>query len=409
MPPIRVTYPPPANEQDFEELCLQILRVHYNRPQLELYGHRGESQSGVDIFDPSGIQPMIGAQCKLHRLSKGLRPAEVRAEVHKARSFTPPLSIYFILTTAKRTSAAYQAIAALNEEHIAQGLFQVQLMTWERIDQLLQQYPHVANSFYKTLSSESIRQLEDDLTSLRQSMSALRETLHTALQPPATPSAFVECMHARLVRTPSRIGPIVNVADFEQQTKMLLGKIRGDDRIASILNGVHFPICIPKCEIGDYGLLVDELFLPAVKRAYEATFANRSFQNKIGRKLHGQLAIARECSQERLIEKMATGSVVGILFPVALQGYSVLAAREAMAKLPKGFVLSGVLDICVAMIEYSDVLARDDRVPTVVCAGTTWQGDLSLCFHPNKESLNFCVQDEAFAIGSFSPGLLYIS
>jgi hypothetical protein len=105
---------------------------------------------------------------------------------------------------------------------------------------------------------------------------------------------------------------------------------------------------------------------------------------------------------------MATRPVVGILFPVALQGYSILAAREQMASLPEGFVLSGVLDACVAMVEYPDVLARDDYAPTLVCAGTTWQANLSLCFHPDNKSLNFCVADEAFAVGSFSPSLLYI-
>jgi hypothetical protein len=124
-------------------------------------------------------------------------------------------------------------------------------------------------------------------------------------------------------------------------------------------------------------------------------------------KLRGQLAIADDSCQTRLIKRMATEPLVGILFPIALQGYSVLAAREQMASLPEGFVLSGVLDACVAMTAYPDVLAQD-HAPTLVCAGTTWQSAFSLGFQPSSKSLNFCIADEACAMGSFSPSLLYI-
>jgi hypothetical protein len=90
-----------------------------------------------------------------------------------------------------------------------------------------------------------------------------------------------------------------------------------------------------------------------------------------------------------------------------MQGFSVLAAREAIAALPNGFVLSGVIDMCFTMVAFTDVLAKDHS-PTMVCAGTVWNSDLSLCFHPHTNSLSFCVADDGVAIGSFSPGLLYI-
>lgn len=408
MAPVSLNYPPPANEQDFEELCLQLLRVHCDRPQLELYAHRGESQEGVDIFDPSGQRPNIAAQCKLYGVTKGIRPADLRAEVQKAKSFRPELQRYIILTSAKQTATAHQAIISLNEEQRAQGLFTVELITWERINQLLQQYSSVTDLFYKTLGSESMQRIENELASLQQSMSTLWKTLLTAPQPCVNSTVSSEDRSTHLFRQSSRIDPLGNATDFKKRIEVLLSMIRGDDRLSPILNGVHIPICLPKCEIDDYGSLIDELLLPTLKKSYEATFMNRSFVNSMIGKLHGLLSIASESRQERLIEKMTNEPVYGILFPVALQGFSILAAREQMVQLPEGFVLSGVLDSCIAMIEYSDVLARDANVPTLVCAGTTWQDNMSLCFHPSNKVLNFCVVDEAFAIGSFSPGLLYI-
>jgi len=253
-----------------------------------------------------------------------------------------------------------------------------------------------------------VQRIDNKLVSLQRSLSILQKTLLTPPRTSGISAPSDEATNAHLVRRPSRIGPPGDARDFKKSVEMLLTMIRGDEQLAPILHAVHIPIYLPECEIGDYGLFIDEQVLPAVKKSYEAMFPNRNFVNRISDKMRGHLAIASESRQQRLIEKMATTPVYGILFPVALQGSSILAAREQMGTLPEGFVLSGLLDSCIAIIEYPDVLARDANVPTLVCAGTTWKGNLSLCFHPSDEILSFCVVDEAYAIGSFSPGLLYI-
>ena len=63
----------------------------------------------------------------------------MRAEVQKAKAFRPELQHYIILTSAKRTATAHQAVISLNKDQRAQGIFTVELMTWERINELLQQ------------------------------------------------------------------------------------------------------------------------------------------------------------------------------------------------------------------------------------------------------------------------------
>lgn len=206
---------------------------------------------------------------------------------------------------------------------------------------------------------------------------------------------------------PSVIGSFASAKDYKQKSELLLDRLREDPRVSNILNGVYLPICLPKCEIGDYGRFVEELVMPAVKRAYEKVFPDRRFENRMAGKLQGQLTLEGSSHQDELIERMAAGPVVGIQFPSALQGFSVLAARETMESFPNGFVLSGVLDTCFMMVAFTEVLSTDHS-PTLVCAGTAWNADFSLCFHPHADSLSFCVADDGFAIGSFSPGLLYI-
>jgi hypothetical protein len=100
MPQIPQRFAIPKNDDDFEEMCLQLLRRHWSRPGLEIFGKRGERQYGIDILDVGGEIPIYAAQCKLREEHKSLRPAEIQAEVDQARQFTPLLGKYGILTTA---------------------------------------------------------------------------------------------------------------------------------------------------------------------------------------------------------------------------------------------------------------------------------------------------------------------
>ena len=143
MPPIPQRFAIPTNDDDFEEMCLQLLRRHWSRPGLEIFGKRGERQYGIDILDVAGEIPIYAAQCKLREEHKSLRPAEIQAEVDQARQFTPPLGKYGILTTGKVSAQAQREVREINQAHKTTGLFEVEVITWEPLCSLLQQYPEV--------------------------------------------------------------------------------------------------------------------------------------------------------------------------------------------------------------------------------------------------------------------------
>ena len=147
---------PPLSEVVFEELCLEILKKHWSRPGLERFAKKGEKQYGVDIFDTLGESPQYAAQCKLKEQGKSLEPAEIRAEVEKAKTFPSKLDHWAILTTGKVSGEAQLTIQAINQEHRAAGFFTVELWTWEKISKLIRQYPEVEQQFYGGLRSEEV-------------------------------------------------------------------------------------------------------------------------------------------------------------------------------------------------------------------------------------------------------------
>ncbi len=145
---MRLTYPIPANDTDFEILCCQLLKKKWNRPQLQRYAHSGEGQEGVDIHDPSQTQPVHGAQCKLHGYGKSITPNEIEDEVEKAKGHTPRLDIYAILTTGKKSKKADRKVAEINVEHKKQRLFEVVLLTWDQIEGMLDENPEIRDPVY---------------------------------------------------------------------------------------------------------------------------------------------------------------------------------------------------------------------------------------------------------------------
>jgi hypothetical protein len=147
MAPISLRFPIPTNDDDFENLCLQLLRHHWSRPGLEIFGKRGERQFGIDILDVGGQTPIYAAQCKLREEHKSLAPAEIQVEVDEAKKFTPPVGKYAILTTAKISALSQQRVREINQSHRQQGLFEVELLTWEKISSLLQQHSDVREGY----------------------------------------------------------------------------------------------------------------------------------------------------------------------------------------------------------------------------------------------------------------------
>lgn len=104
--------PKPADEQAFERASVPLWRHILGDPNVQRVGRRGQAQAGVDLCGRRArdANHLVGIQCKLKGPGGQLTEKEVRDEVDKALSFTPPLREFFIVTTAP-DSAPLQALA----------------------------------------------------------------------------------------------------------------------------------------------------------------------------------------------------------------------------------------------------------------------------------------------------------
>jgi hypothetical protein len=205
----------------------------------------------------------------------------------------------------------------------------------------------------------------------------------------------------------------VNAYRFKCWTEAIVDRIMKDETTQNLILGVRLPVVLPQVDLsGDYGAVLETVFLPALNRAYNAEYPDRKIydphhDHKVRGvnlpPLPGGFASVPESRQDRLITLMKQGPVFGIYFPTAFQGFSVPMVRALINDFPEGFILSGAADIATALAAYPDV--GNKNAPRLV-AGANVYNTVTWHFCPG-DGLGYYMHGgkaEAYS----SPGLLYI-
>ena len=138
----------PSNWQDFEKLCLLLWRAEWGSEDLKLNGRLGQRQNGVDICGHRyGQDRICGIQCKCKNEGESLSKEEIRAEIEKAKSFRPALAHLILATTAEKDVEIEEYVRLLDEKNRKNGVFSVDIKSWEDIVFLLEIHPQVLNYY----------------------------------------------------------------------------------------------------------------------------------------------------------------------------------------------------------------------------------------------------------------------
>lgn len=126
--------PPPANWQDFEKLSRDLWAAIWGDENAQLNGRGGQKQHGVDVYVCKDGR-WHGVQCKGKdsRYGGQVTEAELRAEVEKAKGFTPPLTSFTLATTGQDDATIQAAAREITAAHHQKGLFSVHVIGWDQI------------------------------------------------------------------------------------------------------------------------------------------------------------------------------------------------------------------------------------------------------------------------------------
>lgn len=143
-------FPPLERWDEFEMLCRDLWSVKYS-VAFKLYGTRGSTQHGVDSY--ASIDGSIHAiQCKGKRIypERELNLSDIRETVDKAKRFPQRIKVLHIATTAQRKAEIQNRVIDINQELKQDSLFEIELHFWNEIQEMLSEYPQVADKYYQS-------------------------------------------------------------------------------------------------------------------------------------------------------------------------------------------------------------------------------------------------------------------
>src|ERR1035441_3538860 len=79
-------YPLPRSADEFERLCLKLLRRHWQLPQLERFRDPKRAEKGINLIEISGRPRLAAVKCELSASRNDLTLAEIRSEEHTLNS-----------------------------------------------------------------------------------------------------------------------------------------------------------------------------------------------------------------------------------------------------------------------------------------------------------------------------------
>ncbi|MCY4399765.1 MAG: hypothetical protein OXE96_10555, partial [Gemmatimonadetes bacterium] len=170
----------PSDEQAFER-CNEILwRCILGDHSVQLHGRRGQEQHGVDLTGLRDGQPesIVGVQCKLKSEGQRLTESEVRAEVEKALTFSPPLSEYIIVTTApddEKTQNFARQLSISVSENRGRPL-KIRVLGWGSLEREIRRFPDSLKAFDPSHTGQGDR-IEQSIGDLSGSMEVVQEQM----------------------------------------------------------------------------------------------------------------------------------------------------------------------------------------------------------------------------------------
>ncbi|MCV2486503.1 hypothetical protein OD917_16335 [Flavobacterium sp. SH_e] len=150
-----LSFPPPRNWQDFEQLAKDVAKYRL-AGDFENYGRQGQAQDGVDVYGWDKDEINSGLQCK----HKGHTPATARkivtaittkiidAELILADTFTPKLDRFIIATTTFRDVEIQTHINNLNDKRKGKGLPKIEIWFWEAFEEEINKHSELAYFYY---------------------------------------------------------------------------------------------------------------------------------------------------------------------------------------------------------------------------------------------------------------------
>lgn len=149
-------YAIPRNPDELRRLCLKLLRRHWQMPYMERFRDAEDRELGIDLLEISGRAQLSAVRCELRVQSDPLSSDELKNRIDRATTLSLPIGHFVIATTAWRSKSLKRTVFDLNRTNRRANHFTIEVLCWEDIEELLDEYPDVLTEFESTPKRQAL-------------------------------------------------------------------------------------------------------------------------------------------------------------------------------------------------------------------------------------------------------------
>lgn len=158
--PVTAKWPKPRSEDEWEDMVMDAMSVHWKCPNIHRNGRRGQRQNGVDVYgyNTSG---WVAAQAKN---SESVSIEQIKRELLKATFFEPPLAELYFAISGNRDSELQRSIRLLTEENIPKISLPIFVFFFEDICNILAAEPRLTQKYWGMFAPSLLSELSNILS-----------------------------------------------------------------------------------------------------------------------------------------------------------------------------------------------------------------------------------------------------
>ena len=173
----------PRSADEFERLCLRLLRRHWQLAQIERLHDPERRERGIHLLEISGRPRLAAVRCELREVQSALSANDIKDAAERALSLGLPIGRFVIATTAARSASLQRILYDLNRAQKGDGPSAIEVITWDDIQELLDEYPQILTEFGSAAKRQAITRAD----------SLMRLDAHpVVLEPNGTPPDALE-------------------------------------------------------------------------------------------------------------------------------------------------------------------------------------------------------------------------
>lgn len=153
-----LSFPPPRNWQDFEQLTKDVAKTKL-AGDFENYGRQGQSQDGVDVYGWDKDDVNTGIQCKhkghtqstATKIVTTITKKTIDDEILLADNFKPELKRYIIATTSFRDVDIQTHVNSINDKRKGKELPKIEIWFWEMFEEEINKHIELAYYYFEAI------------------------------------------------------------------------------------------------------------------------------------------------------------------------------------------------------------------------------------------------------------------